>query len=281
MFTANPGYSWIDAPTTTTYSVTIKTYPKFTTYPYYQTHIFLIPQSSVLTPWDHSPDWTSSNLVFVSIQSLTNGSGVALFMFKTNSPGSWHNQIWGANVLGGLWSSNILGTWSLTFNNNTNVTLHAPDNATTNFVLPAQAIPWFRDTNGMYAYFGSQPNRDINAGQSSILGKVKITGAVDGNMNPSPDIDDTFTNNYLYFSVWGELSYLPVATADTPFWVQWTLPDSGSYLMANESLDPDAWTYYWYDASSFITPVQAGPVKQALIPDSIFGTSSSFFKLSQ
>jgi hypothetical protein len=277
LFTANPGYSWVDAPSPTTYSVNIKTYPNFATYPYYQTQILLIPESSLASPWDATPDWTSSNLIFLSIQSEPDGSGVALLMYKTNAPGSWQNQIWGANVVGGIWSPNILGTWSLTFNNNTNVTLTAPSHETKGLVFPAGAIPSFRDPNGTYAYFGSQPNRDLNAGQSSILGEIQITGGVDGSANPSPDIDETFTNYYLDYSLWDHLTYLPVATADTPYWVQWTLPDGGADLMANQSLDSNG----WYDAFYVVAPVYAGPFKQALVPYSLFGTNSSFFILSQ
>jgi hypothetical protein len=276
-FTATPGYSWIDAPTSTTYSVTIKNYPPFATHPYYQTHILLIPQGSLGPPANDGPDWNATNLIFLSIQSLTNGSGVALFMFKTNAlGGGWQNQIWGRNVLAGLWSSNLLGTWSLSFNNNTNVTLTGPGHAATNFALPARAVSWFRDTNGLYVFFGTQPNRDFNSGQSSILSEVKITGGVDGFTSPSPDIDEAFMSNYLDPSIWGVTGYrnLPVATADTPYWLQWTLPDDGAQLMASQDLTPGD----WYGAP--YSPVQPGPIIQTLIPNSVFGTDSSFFMLS-
>jgi len=281
--TAAPYYSWVNSPTSTTYAVTIKDYPR-NPYNYFQTHIFLIPAGSLpYGPGDAACDWNSANAVFVSIQNTAAGGGYARFMWKTNvtDHSTWGaNQVWNRTnpPIPTLSSATILGTWSLTFDQNTNVTFRAPDNTVTNFTLPAEAIPWFTDVAGLYAYVGIQPNGAGNVGQSAVLDAVRITGAVDGSGSPAPDIEDRFLTPPLDTFTWGtaasDANGIQVVGADTPFWLLWTLPDAGYEPQWSPDLPP---TYGWMDP--YLSPIQLGTLKRALVPLYLSFTNTAFFRL--
>ncbi len=63
-----------------------------------------------------------------------------------------------------------MGKWSVSFNNNTNVTITAPDNTTTNFTIPATDAAYFQ--NPLFVYVGTLPNNNANIGQSSTFSQV-------------------------------------------------------------------------------------------------------------
>src|SRR6185295_8148107 len=60
------------------------------------------------------------------------------------------------------------------FNNNTEVTLTAPNGTTATATLPADAAALF--AGSMHVYAGVQPNQPGNIGQSLTLKRVRITG---------------------------------------------------------------------------------------------------------
>ncbi|HOX00739.1 MAG TPA: immunoglobulin domain-containing protein [Candidatus Paceibacterota bacterium] len=282
---AAPNCSWIGSSTPTTYEVTIKDYPRpYASYPYFQTHMFLIPAGSL--PYgtgDSSPDWNSTNLIFVHIQNNPNGSAYARFMYKTNvAGGGWGSnpqQVWGQNTIAALSSPSILGTWSLSFSNNTQATLAGPGGVSTNFTLPAAALPWFTDAAGTYFYLGMQPNGSANVGQSSVIGEVKITGAVDGAGSPAADIDDAFPYPPLDSSIWGvaasDANGIQVIGWDTPYWLVWTVPDTDYTLEYNQNYaDPGA----WYDP--MLTAIHLGALKRVLVPIWMSELPSGYFRLT-
>jgi len=284
---ATAGYSWMNSPISTTYAVTIKQYPTYASYANFQTHMFLIPSSSLpYGPGDTSCDWNSTNLIFVQIADNGDGSAYSRWMYKTNvsNPNNrWDGQIFGSNTLATLGSSTILGTWKVTFNQNTNVTFTAPDGSSTNFVFPAESAAYFADPNGLYAYIGMQPNSAGNVGQSSVISEIKMTGAVDGNGNPSPDIDDTFATAPLDTAIWGTTASDPkgvqVVTEDTPFWLLWTVPDSNFTLQYADDITAPSGN--WGDPYGLMANViQIGSVKRVLVPKSLSLTNQLYFRLN-
>jgi hypothetical protein len=278
------GYSFVNAPGETTYSVTIKQYPTYGTYPNFQTHMFLVPAGSMqYGPGDTSVDWNSTNLIFIQIADNANGSGYARFMYKTNvAGGGWGGQIFGSNTLVNIGSSTILGTWSLKFSQNTNVTFTAPDGTSTNFVFPAESAACFADATGLYAYIGMQPNGAGNVGQSSVISQIKITGGVDGSSTPSPDITDNFATAPLNTTIWAttasDANGVQVVTADTPFWLLWTVPDSGFSLQYSDNVN--APQSLWGDPQNLMANViQIGAVKRVLIPTSHASKDQNYYQL--
>ena len=266
------GYSFVNAPHTT-YAITIKEYPNSALYQNFQTHMFLVPSGSM--PWgvgDTSVDWNATNLIFLQIGNNADGGGYANFMYKTNFGGGWGGQVFGSNTLAGIGSSAILGTWTLSFQNTTNVTLTTPGGNSTNFVFPAESAAWFADPIGLYPYFGMQPNGAGNVGQASVIAEIKITGGVDGIGIPSPDIDDKFPAPPLDASTWGKTASDPngvqVLGAETPFWLLWTVPDTGFSVAYNSSLlAPQS---LWGDPQNLTgTAIQLGAYKRVAVPSTV------------
>lgn len=273
--TTNPDYSWVDATSPVTYAITIKQYPNFPAYPYFQTHWFLVPASGL--PWgpgDTAVDWNSTNLIFFHVQSNPDGSGYARFMWRTNGTG-WgqgSNQVWNRTnpPIPAISSSTILGKWSLTFSQNTNITLTAPDSSSTNFALPSEAVDYFRDPVGMYAYAGMQPNRTENVGQASIFARIEIKGGVNA------ELDDTFPGPALA-SHWTKVAADPngiqIVPDGMPYWLSWTLPDSGFSPIWSPVLGAGA---NWTDPG-LGAPISVGD-RKVLVPASL-STSNAFFQL--
>jgi hypothetical protein len=284
----SPGYSFVNSPTGTTYAVTIKKYPTYASYPNFQTHMFLIPAGSL--PWgagDTSCDWNSTNLIFIQIANNADGSAYSRFMYKTNvAGGGWKDQIFGTNTIANLGSASILGTWSLNIQNNTNVTWTAPDGSSTNFVFPADSAACFADAGGLYAYFGMQPNGAGNVGQSSVIAEIKIAGGVDGSGTPSPDIDDLFLalplTPPLDTNTWAKTASDPngiqVLGAGTPYWLSWTLPDSGFGLQYSANISAPQMN--WGDPLNLTASIiQLGSVKQVAVPESVSPEGQVYFQL--
>jgi hypothetical protein len=266
----DPNYSWVDASGPVTFKLTIKEYPG-SAYPNFQTHIFLAPEASIpYGPGDSSVDWNATNLVFIQIQNLTNGHGQASFMYKTNSGSSWGGQVFGSNTLGIVQGASPVGAWTLTFENNTNVTLTAPDNTSTNFIMPPDAAAQF--AGPLYVWFGAQANAANNVGQTLIVDRIQITGGV------SPEIDDSFPGPGLdTTNTWrkaaADAAGIQVASPGTAYWLSWTTPDKGFEPEWSPSLSPGA---VWLDPG--LTPVLAGSKRLATVPASL-STSNAFLRL--
>ena len=191
-YPGEPRYSWVGyGDTPITYSFTIAAYPD-AAHSAFQTHLFLIPRGGYNDP---SIDWNSANAVFVQVLNRTNGTAAARFMYKTNQPAG--NSMYfntgatagvGVGTLASLESPSPLGTWSVTFRNDTNVTLTAPDGVSTNFFFPDAATVQELFGNPLTAYVGCQKQGANNDGQLCVLSRVQI-----GGITASPAIDERFS----------------------------------------------------------------------------------------
>jgi hypothetical protein len=272
--TVNP-VSWIGAPNPVTYSITITNYPS-SAYPNLQTHIFLAPGNALpYGPGDSSVDWNATNVIFVQIQNHGDGGAGATFMYKTNVDGGpnnadrWEGQIFGSNTLATIGAPTILGKWSVTFNNDTNVTITVPGGGSTNFVFPAASAAYFADP--LYAVFGMQPNSTANIGQPVTFGNVSVSGV-------GAPADDSFTVAPLDSSIWaltaGNASGVQVVPSDSAFWVSWTLPDSGFGLQISPDVtDTNSWGDPGLTSSAF------NGRKNVLISTNSLPGPNGFFRL--
>ena len=221
--TVNSDYSWntaTAASNTTTYSMTIAAFPG-ASYSGFADQLFLIPQAGMAgSPLDDDIDWDSADVVdlFVGINADKTATGT--FQYKVNQPGSWNTSL----IVTNLCASGPLGTWSLTFNNNTNVTLTAPNNSSTNFAIPASDASLFQDP--LFVYVGDQPNENANIGQSSTFSQLTITGAADS-------IDDNFASDgTLATNTWAndtasDVNGIFITAPDAKYWLTWPTPDGG------------------------------------------------------
>jgi hypothetical protein len=144
------------------------------------------------------------------------------FQYKVNNAQNWNAAL----AFGFRCAAGPLGTWSLTFNNNTNVTLTAPDNTSTNFTIPAADASLFQDP--LYFYVGTQPNNNANIGQASTFSRVQISGA-------AGSVNDNFVSSgtpyLLDTNTWAlntaDANGVFITAPDTKYWVSWPLPDYG------------------------------------------------------
>ena len=175
--TVSPNYSWAGASSPVTYSIKIAKYPG-TNYSGFQTHLFLCSGAGGAAPGtEDAPDWNEPNCVFIQIQNNADGTGQARFMWKTNDAGA-NDMLWGAGTLGILHDTNgVLGTWSFTFANNTNITITTPSGTTTNLFFPdSDAVTANFPQGGTVAYFGVQANAGGNTGQGVVVTNIKVNG---------------------------------------------------------------------------------------------------------
>jgi len=273
----NPrSYGWLGRNEPVTYSFTVRAYPD-AAHLGFQTHVFLVPEAGMpFGAGDTSIDWNAPNVVFLHLENLASGSATMTFRYKTNLP-SGNAMFWNADPatgpagsLGSISDVSPLGTWSVTFRENTQVTLTAPSGSTTNLVMPADAAGLFSEP--LYAYFGTQPNNPGNIGQAATLSKVSITGV-------STPLDDGFTGEVLDAGNWA------VVAADAPgvmivptgakYWLAWDAPATGFIPQSASKLSADAWS-----DPGFASPVQVGSEKRVLVLESkLPSAGSGFFRL--
>ena len=225
--TGQNNYSWNTASAasnTTTYAMTIAEAPG-TAYPSFSSQLFLVPQLGMPgSPIDNSIDWDSANVVSLAVSVNPDHSATGQFQYKVNNGGNWNAAL----AFGFPCAAGPVGTWSLAFNNNTNVTLRAPDNTSTNFTIPASDAALFADP--LYFYVGTQPNNNANIGQSSTFSRVQIKGA-------AGSIDDDFVSStpgqvhQLNTNTWtlntADAKGVFITAPDAKYWVSWSLPDFG------------------------------------------------------
>jgi hypothetical protein len=226
-----PYYSWLgQGNTPVTYSITITNYPDG--HAFFQSHIFLVPDGGN----DTSVDYNAASVIALDIRNLTDGTAAAVFRYKVNHTYADSQPAVLACPEG------ILGTWSMTFLNDTNVTVKAPNGATTNFVLPeADALTFY---NPLSVYFGNMQNGEGNAGQAVTYSRVQVKG-----VTGSPEIDESFAGPELNADplnpIWRVVGDVPncvfIVRPDHKYWVNWTIPDSGFSLQSSPDLSPGSW----------------------------------------
>jgi hypothetical protein len=275
--TVNNSYSWntaTAAANTTTYSMNIAAFPGVA-YSGFEAMMYLIPVSGMpFGPDDGSVDWDSANVAYFTITAHADGTGNANFRYKTNNPSGENFQSWTDFPC----ASGPLGTWSLAFNNNTNVTITAPDNTTTSFTIPAEAAANFQDP--LIAYFGVRPTGVPNIGQSATFSQIKITGA-------AASIDDNFVSQgppyVLDPLTWVRKASSPqgilITTPVTKYWVTWPTPDTGfTNLFATDNLTNSLASSQWLALPTSATGwISVGGVKRlTIINQSTLNTAFSY-----
>lgn len=181
------------------------------------------------------PDWSATNALWISVEALADGTVHAGIAFKTNQVNN-NDQLYGNNgqdnrLTGGytLNAPTAVGTWTLTFSNNTDMTLTAPNGASTNVSLPADVAATY---TGISMFLISAMGNDGNVGQSVTYSALSTTGTI-------TPISENFTSGALtspnlalmnqgYLFPWNlnPPSHRWVTSA-SKYWMKWSLPDTG------------------------------------------------------
>lgn len=273
----NPiSYSWVGSTTPVTYSMTIKEFPD-AAHSGFQAHIFLVPESSMPNgAGDTSIDWNAGEVVFIQIGNNADGTASGNFRYKINQPGG-NSMLWNADpaagpagALANVSSPSALGTWSVTFKNNTDGTITAPSGASADFSMLASAAAMF--ANPVVAYFGIQPNQPGNVGQSAVLSRVQISGVA---VPLTDDFSGTTLDAAKLQVVAADATGVVLVPPNSAYWLKWTAPATGYVLQAS----PDLKTGSWVDLAP-ASVIQVGGEKMTLLPSSgLPGTKSGFFRL--
>jgi hypothetical protein len=274
-------YNWIGSPVPVTYSFNIADFPNGTTNRSPQAHIFLAPDTGGGT----APDYSDPNAILLEIHATTNNlgtGGFATFRYKTNQPNGNSMLFTGPNTnnlpvgsLASLATPSVRGTWSLTFSNDTNVTLTGPGNVSTNFNMPAPSAQMFLASGSMGVYFGSQPNDVSMVGRSVTFSNITVTAGTDVVVN------DSFTNAPLDTTVFQIRSDSggagTMVVNETPaYWLSWGLPDNDFVLYASTNLNSPAFTLATTNFNN------GGATKQMLItPSTVTNAQNAFFFLAK
>lgn len=267
-------YSWVGKGSTpAVYSLTIAKYPG-TNFANYQAHIFLCSGASGAVPGtENAPDWNEPNCVFLQILNGADGAGNARLMYKINDPNA-NDQLWGSGTLGYLTDTNgVQGTWSLTFEQDTNVTITSPSGMKAAFTFTNAAdIQNAFPPGSVVAYFGAVPDTTANAGQTVVLSQIALSGF-------TTPITDNFTEETLDPNVWTICAAQPADISlvknNIAFTLSWTLPDLHYYLQVAPKL-----TGPWTDPHLTNNITVLGAVKSVLVPKTALPSpGAGFFRM--
>ena len=275
---ASNGVSWVgkDLTSPVTYSFTINGFPQnpssegTTSSGGCEAYIMLAANPLY---YDNAIDYNEANGVIVNVQQVTNGTSVMTFQYKTNAPYSENFTTIGTLTKSG----NALGTWSVTFSSDTNVTLTAPDGTTSSFLFTNAS--YFAETAnpGMYLYLGMQANAAGALNQAVCYSQFSITG-VPAAMSDNFLADSTLNTN-LWFNFMGHApvgSFVMPPSAEN--WVSYTLPAAGFQFQYATTLS-GPWTAL--NDTNDVTMPAVGEVLQLITTNDIpAGTHAAFFDMA-
>jgi hypothetical protein len=200
-----------------------------------QTHMMILPTAFQTASGYNGTDYTSSNLLWLVIAPRAGGQCTAQIAWKTNAPNS--NP---ANIALMITNATFAGTWNVAFTSNTGGTLTAPGASPVPFTIadPNVATDF---GNPAIAFFGLQPNTVAGEGEYEVWGNINLTNILDGDYSEDFTSETAFNSSY-----WNNFSAVPasllvVTPTNSPYWINWTTPDSGFDLATANSL-----TNTWY-----------------------------------
>jgi len=225
-------------------------------------------------------DYTDNNVLWLQIVSGTgtNTSCVANLSWKTNAPASNPNQ---HTIALQITNAVLAGTWTVTFLSDTNGTLTAPGAAAVPFSLvldDADAIADF--SSPMQIRFGIQNNGNTaNGGIPHDWAKISISGTAGTQINEDFTKEGT---NQLDTTIWDlghsdGVGVVNLVSTNSPYWIKWTLPDTGFSLIGGNSL---LGRTNWNNVAS--TAIAQGGARWALVPGaSLPAGPANYFSLVQ
>jgi len=211
-----------------TYSFTIADFPDPVAHEGFEAHMFLVNGDNTDT-WNQTYggcDWNVPDIIVLSVFSDTNGAYECQFNWKTNLPNANPptNEIYHPAI---LQSPTILGTWSVSFVNDTNVTMSGPGGISTNFTIPLEAVQNNFSPASSFIQFGFHKNDNENDGHnngvSGTFSHVAKTGGA--SVFDDPLNGATLTNLYAWRKT--DQTYVQYVSPTTKWDMAWTLPASG------------------------------------------------------
>jgi hypothetical protein len=281
--TVDQNQSWVGGTYPVSYSFTLNSFPTVPDGSVFRFHIFLIPTNSAPPGQGFTGnqyiDYNASNIVWLDVSGLTPANVTAEVQWKTNltAANPDHTAL-------RITNSTAVGTWTLAFNSANTGTLTAPGASPVAFSIPADAAARF--TNKLVAFFGVQPDSGFGMGQYVDVSHIQTIGV----KSPGVPVNDNFTTDtVIKTAVWditdsAAQSSLVLVTTNTPYWVNWTVPDTGfidvdglGYLGVTANLTTGPWVvpeYYnsYNDGINIPGTARQNGKKWTLIPSTCLPT---------
>ncbi len=269
---------WVGHPGAT-YSWTVVDFPGAAN-PNFQIALALTPDDPTGMTYADA-DWSATNCLWLQIQGNADGSVRSSLAWKTNQPAG-NSQMYSAS-LGQLYQNfntpTAIGTWSLSFPNDTTAVLTAPGGMSTTATLPPDMFIVPYNNISCYLMTGMN-NYDALVGQSVTLSAFNITGVV----NPvNEDLTDGGLSSpflTLQSQQYGQnptpVNQTFVQSSDA-YWLHWTLPDNNYFLVEKTTLQDAFWLDYSLNAPFINGGGRWGLVSKAALPN----PSTSYFALQQ
>ncbi len=220
-----------------------------------------------------SPDYDEPSMAMLDIRSNGDGTASAWFRYKINDPMS-NDFVYGDGTLGEVDSATgPLGTWSMSFLNDSAITLTAPDGTAAHMAFPDAAAAKTAFGGKVTAYFGNQANDASELGQATVFSRINIQGTP-----RAQAIDESFPGSDLNQHpqpvswAWQKLAASPpgitiLNTSSQGLTVSWTLPDDGFVLQFSPTLRPAAWTSPTLQNVTSQSGVKKGFIPKASLPN--------------
>ena len=241
--------TWVGQPKPVKYSWTIASFPP-AAYSNFFAGLTLTPDAASSVTYA-DPDWSAANVVWVGMQNNADGTVTAGIAWKTNQPAN-NTQLYAApgqlipyNVeTNGFTVPSAVGTWTLTFTSDTDMTLTAPNGAVTNASLPSYVAALYNGYVGADLY--SAATVDPNIGQYCTFSAYSITG-VGTPVNENFAASGILSSPYLSLisqgyalTVTNPPNQIFVTAADAD-WFIWSLPSTGYSPVTSASLSSPVW----------------------------------------
>jgi hypothetical protein len=266
------------------YSFTIADYPNL---PNYGAQVFWIPNVSM--EWgvgDTSIDWNMTNGLVLSISANSDnpptGWGVS-FSAKTNLSGANPNH----TITNYAYGSLPVGTWTVTFNNNTDFTITAPDTSEVTGSLDADSASLVSgNANGntaMTPYIGIQNNNLIGIGHPVVISNIRMHNVI---TNGTPGtLEDNFNGGSLDANKWAKLqdgSADITVNNGLAWYLHWNMPNDNGYgpLQAATSVN-GPWVDFSLASSWYVVngTNRTATITTADLISKLGGTSPAYFRL--
>lgn len=260
--------------TPVTYSFTIADFPDPAAHAGFEAHMYIV-NGDTTGAGDQTYggcDWNAADIAIVSIQAGGGGYD-AQFQMKTNRPNNNPlNDV--TNIPAVLHTTSILGTWSLSFSYNTNVTLSGPGGFSTNFFIGEDAVVNNFSPAASFLQFGFHKNDGANDGHnngiSGTYSRIQKTGGdfvFDDTFNGA-----TYTNNY----AWRKTSASAVqhVAPGTALFAEWTVPADQFYLQKASAI-----TGPWSNGGATSTYQSGGKIHAVLPASAVPAGNAGFFRV--
>jgi len=287
------GLGWVGRATAVnpvSYSFTVNSAPNSSLASF---QMYLVPNFPPTSANANAPDWfapsmvetflvgDSTNAVLRFTYKVNEAAGNAMLLGNTpytNTPGSWDGvttPYYESGVLGTVTNTGgILGTWTIKFTSDTNVTLIAPNGTNTALIIPPYNTQYLAESTSFNIYLSMQAEEQAAMNQSFNYGNFAVTGV----LNPFSDnflADTTLNKNIWTNGVAINPGNVFVSSGNQKM-VTWSKPASGFALQDAGQLNGA-----WAELTQGPNPILSGLFGQVVSPGELPAGNNAFFRLAK